>query len=236
MAMFHCYVSSPEGNFIEDTSWLVHGFINVYKTKLMSNGSQWGITMVYGGYAVTLVYHSSWFYKSTNVTQLGSPKAPNPAHGSPWFPLVHQPPGSPTLPTLPVIQGPQTLLITEAACEIVFTTGVYLAGKQRVHRGRFASRLYGSATVCPKKIKKGPTFRPMGGKFRQVFLMFQSPKPCLSEIPISIIFKTAPWCNYNTWWPGAIFRITNGPPKKNISCGYGSKLGTPKLWMVNTRQ
>lgn len=99
----------------------------------MSSGSQWGITMVYGGYAVTIIYHSSWFYKSTNVTQLGSPCT---------LPMV--PPGSPTLPTLPVIQGPQTLLITEAACEIVFTTGVYLAGKQRVHRGRFASRLYGS--------------------------------------------------------------------------------------------
>ena len=92
--------------------------------------------------------------------------------------------------------------------------------QDRVHRGRRAGRSLQTLWLChcvpPKNIYWGPTFRLMGGKFHQVFLMFQSPKPCLSEIPISIIFKTAPWCSYNTWWPGAIFRITNGPPKKKV--------------------
>lgn len=137
--------------------------------------------MVYGGYATIL--HGF----------INQQTSPNWAHQTHQTPKV--PPGSPTLPTLLVIQGPQTLLITEAACEIVFTTGVYLAGKQdRVHRGRRAGRSLQTLWLfmCAPKKYWGPTFRLMGGKFHQVFLMFQSPKPCLSEIPISIIFKTAP--------------------------------------------
>ena len=90
--------------------------------------------MVYGGYAVTIVYHSSWFYKSTNVTQLGSPNAPN-AQGSPWFTNASNASGNPRAPNVANHRG-----------------GLW----NRVHHGCISGRKTGPGTPRPKGRPKPP--------------------------------------------------------------------------------